>query len=485
MDALDIDAELNAALAVEDWQESISRVKSVVSNSFRTADKSVEVVRTEHFNHSNIPDLVLEWPDRGSSRRRYVYLRPTQDPDQIAEDVSNHAADRPIFIHLSELRQVEAPTPLAPSMELLSTAARSSQSLVTEISAVTRLSSSTSSPAARLLPSSVLRGGRGLIEEDQAASAALNVGVGFDGAMEADREATAQALATIDAVLAPAEATELTSFLEAVWIASGGGATDFPGPNRDLGSKLPASRLKLFLDLIDSESVDFWSKVGESVDLDSFVDLNLVGSQKALQILVSSALPSLQARTCLILPTERSDQESDPFLWQVEEGVLSLRGFGRQAWVANRKEQFPLASDEDVRPSPTTFSTRAKDANISISTVELSVGDRSLVYRGESEDNIADDEIIATLDEALGAGSKVNQAVALLDEHRPLTVNFRNNVSAGHSSSRFDVSALLSVSWSLLNSIDPNEEIALREVLQIDIDENDDNGLESDSQSSD
>jgi len=36
-----------------------------------------------------------------------------------------------------------------------------------------------------------------------------------------------------------------------------------------------------------------------------------------------------------------------------------------------------------------------------------------------------------------------------------------------------------------LNSIDPNEEIALREVLQIDIDENDDNGLESDSQSSD
>lgn len=184
MDALDIDAELNAALAVEDWQESISRVKSVVSNSFRTADKSVEVVRTEHFNHSNIPDLVLEWPDRGSSRRRYVYLRPTQDPDQIAEDVSNHAADRPIFIHLSELRQVEAPTPLAPSMELLSTAARSSQSLVTEISAVTRLSSSTSSPAARLLPSSVLRGGRGLIEEDQAASAALNVGVGFDGAME-------------------------------------------------------------------------------------------------------------------------------------------------------------------------------------------------------------------------------------------------------------------------------------------------------------
>lgn len=465
MSSPQVETELAAALDIEDWEDSINRVKYIVSRSIVSVDDSVRIVPTQYFNHSNVPDLVLEWPSRGSKNRRNVYLRPTQDPRQIAVDVKNHAADRPIFIHLSNLDRDHVPVPLRSNVESLSEAAKQTQSLVTELNAVTTLSSTSSSPTAKLLPSSVLRGGRGLIEAGTAAIAAATVGVGFDGAMEANGTATAKAIETISSVLAPAEATELTSFLEAVWVASGGGAMDFPGPIHDLGSKLPPARLKLFLELIASESVEFWTRVGESVDLDSFADLNLVGEQPSLQTLLNAALPKLQARTCRIMQTERADQESDPFLWQVESGILSLRGYGRQAWVANKKEQLPHAIDTEARPSPTSFSLRAKDADISITTVELSGGGRSLVYRAEAEGNIADDEIIGTLDEALGAGSKVNQATAALHADKLLTVDYRNGTASGHSSTRFKVPALLEASWRLLNSIEPDEEIALSEIL--------------------
>lgn len=94
------EVELEDALQVEDSAESVRRVKDIVSAALLVADPSVRVTRTEYFNHTYVPDLVVEWPSRGVDCLRRVYLRATQDPEQIEIDVKMHESSSSVFVHL-------------------------------------------------------------------------------------------------------------------------------------------------------------------------------------------------------------------------------------------------------------------------------------------------------------------------------------------------------------------------------------------------
>jgi len=389
---------LYLAFQLKDGKDSVHRIKDVVADALRNADRSVRIVQTSHFNHSYVPDMVLS----GQSGERmtlakFSFARPAIRA-RIELDVTEHATEHPMFIQLSTFDREsgghgdvpEADDPYAS----LEASARSARSLVTEVSALDELVVG-DSPATQLLPPSILRGGIGVLEQDEARSAASIVNAGFNGALEAYREPTAEALNVISEVLDPSAATELSGFLETMWIASGGSVSEFPGAFQDLGVHISSRRLQAILDAIDGDRVKFWQKIGESVQLDSFDQLNLVGEAPALQAMMTTALPRLSAKTCRIAAIGDPSDSTRRFRWQVNQGTLAIEGFGRQAWVAEHKERLPRADDEQPAPPvPTLLAKRARAAGAAIGRVELVGVDRSVSYQAAGGVDLASDDLV-------------------------------------------------------------------------------------------
>ncbi len=255
---------------------------------------NVVVVQTRCFNHSYVPDMVLEWPRRGSKVIREVYLRPSDSPTRLRADVEQHRSTRPMFIHLSTLGRKSRSEDDRQAFDELGAAARHSNSLVTEVAALTQLSTG-ETPATQILPPTILRGGVGLIDEEDAKETARIINVGFAGALEAQRPETARALEVIESVLDTPSANELSTFIETMWIASGGDPMDFPGLSHDLGTQMPARRLSALLEAVSPDNDEFWARIGNSIDVARSSAWSLFSSSPAFPTTTtrSSSAPSL------------------------------------------------------------------------------------------------------------------------------------------------------------------------------------------------
>jgi hypothetical protein len=462
--------ELEVAFNLEDADESIRRVKDIVSRTLRQADRDVDIIATDYFNHSYVPDLVIEWPRRGANARRQVYLRPTSDPLEIRLDVKEHASQRPLFIHLSKFEQDGGGAGSASAeVASLASTAKETRSLVTDVGSFRELSAEGNSATSQLLPSSVLRGGVGVLEESQARDTARTVSEGFEGAMEADREATGRALNAIEEILDPSVAMELSTFFESMWFASGGSPLEFPGLAHDLGSGLTPTRLRALIEVLDQENEEFWRRVGLSIDLSSFEGLHLVGSQPALQILMTTALPHLFAKTCSIRNLDEEGRTPSSFIWQVEKGCLSLRGYGRHAWVAARRGDLPWLDDrgESNGPSALKLTERTRQGATQLTSVELVGNGRSVTYRSEDADDFTGDSLASTFDDALGGQAEITKASSILGAERLLEIDFRRRIAFGHTNSRLEVPSLLWTTWTMLNDCSSEEVHALFLAVQL------------------
>ncbi|MEU2732530.1 hypothetical protein ABZ650_32930 [Streptomyces griseoviridis] len=60
-----------------------TRVKDIVARHLRRMDPGATVTKTEFFNHTHVPDMVLEWPGRPRTPRRFIYLRTTSDQREL------------------------------------------------------------------------------------------------------------------------------------------------------------------------------------------------------------------------------------------------------------------------------------------------------------------------------------------------------------------------------------------------------------------
>jgi hypothetical protein len=460
---------IKSALYTSEPRESVDRIKDAVSDAIRDADDEAQVFRTSHFNHSYSPDLVVEWPRRSGERPRPVFLRATQQLAVLEEDVEIHEGEQAIFIHLDELHlqdprvdeNHDQPT------AKLAQRARSTRALVTQVESFEKFLGASDPSAAHLLASSVIRGGRGFVDEVEAELSATRVSDGFVGARRADAGPTAAAVEEIEELLDPAEAYKISSVLEAVWLGSGASAYEFPGPQRSLGGVLTPETLRFILTLSDVEDADFWIRVGKSVELRSFFGMHLVGSQPALQKLIHAALPRLRAKACSVREAEPPD-DPDPFRWQVLDGHLSIRGNGLQAWITERVGDLPPIPSEPSGPSISELRRRAVSAGIGILEVEATNGQRSLRYSSESATDISGDEDLPIVSDAFGDGAWVRKASTRFRTGQHFEVNFEAHVGKGRTTARPTVADVVWSTWSLLYRQSDIEANALRGALRLD-----------------
>ncbi|BDU01046.1 MULTISPECIES: helicase associated domain-containing protein [Nocardia] len=459
----EIEAKLYDAFLIENAVASIQRLKEIVTETLLATDPSAKIVQTEYFNHTYIPDLVVEWPSRGSGAIRPIYLRPTQDPWIIEQDVQEHAESKPVFVHLSELFE-EGYSVAESGVAKLSSTARSTQSLVTEVEAFDRMSSISGNSGGHLLPASVLRGGLGLFETEAAEDAAIRVSRGFSGAMDADRQLTESALNAIDDWLSPGEASELTSIFETVWVAAGGSAHEFPRELRNLRLNFSPDRLQLLLGTISQDLTDFWRQVGRSVNLESFKSLNLVGEQRALQSIMQTALPNITARTCRILNSYHQNRSRE-LAWQVEDGRIYMTGLGKEAWIGFRGDELPRRHDiyVDLRPSPSALLKRSKRGDLPIVSVELAGNGKNLSYGSDGSSDIG--ETLTSLEEMIGNSAVVKRATTSIEARKPLTIDFVSSTAFGGAAARLSAPDLLWASWAMMVDLAESDQEQLKKVV--------------------
>lgn len=446
----------------------MERIKDAVSDSLRSADPAASIVRTSHFNHTYSPDLVLEWPGDPSQDPRPVFLRATQQVEILTEDVALHADQRPIFVHLDDLSGGTRTLPEEAERDdmELQHAAAATRTLVTEVASIEAFTGDRSATSAQLLAPSMLRGGRGWLEEPEALAVSQSVSNGFRGAQEADASTTALAIQQIDEYLDVREAVKLQSVLEAVWLGSGAGAYDFPGPQRSLGGVIAAESLRFVLALGDVEDEDFWQRIGSSLQLTSFVGMHLVGEQPALQRLIAAALPNLRAKSCTVLSGDLPDVQSDPFIWQVVQGQLSLRGWGRHGLLGASAAP-RAAATPDRRPTAEQVSRRARNAGVALVDLEATDGRLVVRYGSDAEVDIADDKRIASLTSALGNGVRIRKAATRLRSGQHFATNFDTASSSTRTRATAPAKEVLWASWNLTGQVSTDERAELRDALDL------------------
>lgn len=156
---------LNAAKDTRDAEDYVSRVKTAVKSELQSLDSSAVIEDTRYFNHSAIPDLVLNWPRENASRA--IFLRHSYRSVLDADDFVYLSSENPVFMSLDTRERDDQASETA-----LRETAGSARTLLTDPTAVDVIGGDdlSGSPLADLVRANFIRGGRGLIDGDRAVS---------------------------------------------------------------------------------------------------------------------------------------------------------------------------------------------------------------------------------------------------------------------------------------------------------------------------
>ncbi|MGA5652652.1 hypothetical protein [Streptomyces seoulensis] len=459
MTVADFSSALLAAFDVLDPREAVNRIKNVVARELAQTDTRATVTKTDFFNHSFAPDLVLSWPNE---RERFVFLKSDTRPAVLRDDVAAIRKHDPIVFALDPVDE----DPLVTN-DYQSPALGDDTLLADTRGMEVLIESRFSEPIVGLASSAVLQGGRGLLTEREAEAMASSVAAGFSGAKQLDVGATAASVAQISGHFDQRRTSRLLRFLGAVWVGSGGTAASFPG-EQDVAGDLDGTALEFLMELPPIDDFEFWRRIGRPLTLESISQLQVENDSENLQHLVESNLDVLHARACRILERqpELGEEESAGFRWRLERQMLCLRGSRFSTYFAGKVDELKVEPQEAESISLRELLRRAEQRRTPISELELATPTRTVSYATVNRDDISHDEELLRLSNTFSSTAYVQTAVASLFGTRPLVCDFPNRTGKGRTAAKFPLGTLAPVALSLLTSLTADESEALNHVTR-------------------
>ncbi|KQQ98403.1 hypothetical protein ASF72_18330 [Arthrobacter sp. Leaf141] len=134
-------------------------------------DERVDVVFTDYFNHSYMPDMVLTWQESGKRKERPLFVRTSVDPESIAVDIHGLVSQSPLVIAVDER---SSGTPAREAVEIEKRNGRVDL-LMTDTSSISTLTPNLADSGigydfSRLVGQNFLSGGRGFVGPKEAAA---------------------------------------------------------------------------------------------------------------------------------------------------------------------------------------------------------------------------------------------------------------------------------------------------------------------------
>lgn len=167
-------------MASNNADDIVSGVKQAVAQEVASLSPDATIVPTNYFNHSYMPDLVLEWNDAGRRAERPIFLRNDLRPEVTEVEVLSLARRAPVVLSLTAFDE-----PSTEASLLRERAREADRVLVTDMVSLADMATPFSAqhpepygqheaPLLRLVQTNLLKGGRGLLTPQDVGRLALS-----------------------------------------------------------------------------------------------------------------------------------------------------------------------------------------------------------------------------------------------------------------------------------------------------------------------
>jgi hypothetical protein len=167
--SLAVTEQIRSAMASNNPDDIVTGVKQAVAQEVTSLSPDAKIVLTSYFNHSYMPDLVLEWNDAGRRDVRPIFLRNDLRPEVTEVEVQSLARREPVVLSLTAFDE-----PAARRSSLRERAREANRVLVTDVVSLADMATPFGAersgphvpgeaPLLRLVQANVLKGGRGLL----------------------------------------------------------------------------------------------------------------------------------------------------------------------------------------------------------------------------------------------------------------------------------------------------------------------------------
>lgn len=382
--------------------DATADVKQLVCDELAQVDPTATIRRTEYFNHTYVPDVVIDWNDRTS---RGVFLRFVSSPERLQADMASIGADGPVVLDLSlAARPDRGPDEAeAAAAAAIAATSRSPRLLVTDTEATEHLRpAETQNLVEHLVVSNVLRAGRGALSESLVEESVAAARAGFDAAMNAEPEAVRTAIGSVRAILDAEVERRVERSLQLLWWVGGGDPDAFPVSLPDDMELNPADT-RDFLRMVFSDEQDiddelFWSRLADRMTFDMLVDSGNVDTSRNLNRLMRQLGSRLQLSHVVLDRKERPFPPDDELAWGLSDRFLRLRGPEWVCMFTPHGNRFSQRKDEG-RAVPLVAADQ-RSAGLLVEAAELDESARQVIlsrkavdpggHRGRSLRDLAD-----------------------------------------------------------------------------------------------
>ena len=384
----DVTDAVRHALADRDMVTVSTNVKELLCDELARVDPTAQIRRTEYFNHTYVPDIVLDWDDRG---QREVFLRFVSSPQRLLADVDLIGANGPVIFDLSPAATRERK---GDELALVSSAARqaserSPRLLITDSEATQHVRpDNAENMVERLVVANLLRSGRGKLDESAAENTVLVSRAGYDAAITAKPDDVRAAVTVARQLLDPEMERRVERTLQLLWWVGGGAPEEFPISLLDDTELNPSDTRDFLRNVFADEQViedrEFWSRLADHLSFDTLVDVGDVTQSANLHQLMSQLAGRLKLSHVILDKRDRPFPPFDQLAWQLKEHFLVLRGPEWECCFTPHGNRFSQRRDEG-QPVPLAEADRRSAACL-VEEAKIDEAARQLVLSRKAVD---------------------------------------------------------------------------------------------------
>jgi hypothetical protein len=428
-------ASIRGILNLSSPDAIVSGVKGVVSDEIKKLNPEASVTYTDYFNHTYIPDLVMEWSTPNGKEVRPVYLRSSLRPARAADDVRGLAARAPVVLSLAPgvdpqpfervRREVQsAPRVMVTDIATVANLANDNTPVAAHVADMDRLPSA---PLMSLAKANLLRGGRGVIAQPELTR--LTTAADLDPA----EQLTDERLAEFRAV-----AREYFSDDASVRLRRASDVLRFglvPGQDVEprFEGRLSDSELRVLIPYLlardeVTRSSEFWGYIGSMMELEDLEELWSTLPGVDITPLVIASLERWRGKRAQlgINSDHDPDEPTDEPYWQLRSKMLSADVGPWRIFIASDGRRLKGRPSGET-PSWSELQEPARD--FALESVDLKGYSRRVLVSAEASTNVYED--VATIHSSIDDDFKVATLTVLADGDEPVDVDFEGMTATG------------------------------------------------------
>lgn len=348
-----ITEQIRSAMLSSNPRDIITGVKDAVAQEVGSLSPDANIVMTEYFNHSYMPDLVLEWNDAGKRDTRPIFLRNTLRPYVTEEEVRTLARRGPVVLSLTAFAEP------SPRFDVLRERAReTNRVLVTDVASLADVAAPADldghhggrvgAPLLRLVQANLLKGGRGLLTSEDAerltrSAAPADENSGLTNEFLSSFQESADELFAPDAALRLRRAAELLRFGLSREVAETVSLSTGQLSDVELRVLVPY----LLSDQMAITNPRLWTYIGSMMSLERLEEMGSVLSELDVSALVVPNVDTWMAKRAQLVinnsfedldgAMEAAEQDDDAEIYAADAVNPVNRNTGVPSWyVRNR-----------------------------------------------------------------------------------------------------------------------------------------------------